>query len=881
MTQDNSQELWNPPTPVRGAPIPPTLPGLEVIRLLGAGGFGAVWLCQQRHPLERQVAVKVMRTVVAGPRLRERFEAERRLLAKMDHHGIAAVYDAGEAQDGSLYFIMELVEGEPILDWCDRNRLDLRARLGLMRQVCAAVQHAHTKGIIHLDLKSANILVRAVDGAPVVKVIDFGVARLADDPDAIPTQLADSGAVGTLEYMAPEQCAGTRQLDTRADIYSLGVLAQLLLTGLFPFDSRQLRAAGTVEAQRLIRLVDPEVPSERFAREDVKERAESIERATARRLDTRQLIRLIRGQLDAVILRCLEKNVNQRYGTCDALSDDLGRWLAHEPVLARPASTPLRVRKFVRRHRIWITAASLIFGAFVAGSIAMAYGLVEANRQLARAERLRDFNSKMIGAVNPEIAKGMDTRLLRMIFEQSLGSIDEDFADDGLLAADAHHAAGFAFRSIGDYKEALTHLEAQTAILTTILDPEDLELLSAQNDLGNALMLVNRVDDAAVLLEGVLEKRRRLLGENDPHTLKSMHNVAWLRDAQSRLKESLALYEDVVARKRVVMGPNNDSTLQSLNFLGEVQRRLGDFPAARATFEDVIARRTEMSGKDAPDTLIARNNYLVVIRALGESSKSEPLLRELITDMTRVFGAEHIYTLIANNNLAAILRDSDRLPDAEAIYRANLQLFERRYGPSSIYVLNTIGNLALVLEMQGQMDEAEPLFRDALARKRTSLGNKASSTLSSILNLGSFYWELGRFEDARALWQESADGCQDTLGERHPLTIRSLVRLAQSRLRGGDPPMALELLERALGTSHPTLAADLEMIVMATRGGILDSQGSSAEAMELFTKAYEIAVEIKKVTSAYGYARALSELAAHHGATEDALKWSLLATPTP
>ena len=874
MNKDLSQDLWKAQDAAPQVPHPPILPRLRVIRLLGAGGFGAVWLCQQSHPLERQVAVKVMRSVIAGPRLRQRFEAERRLLAKMDHPGIAAVYDAGEAQDGSLYFIMELVEGEPIADWCDRHRLPIQARLGLIRQVCAAVQHAHMKGIIHLDLKSANILVREVDGAPVVKVIDFGVARLADDPDAVATNIGESmAAVGTLEYMAPEQLTGTKQLDTRADIYSLGVVLHLVLTGLLPFDSRQLRAAGTVEAQRIIRETEPAVPSERMQRVGVTEPAESTARAIARATDHRKLVQTVRGELDAVILRCLEKDLNRRYGTSDALSDDLGRWLAFEPVLARPASAGIRLRKFARRHRIGLAAASMVLLALVGGAVAMAYGLIEANRQLARAERLRDFNSKMVSAVDPEIAKGMDTRLLRMIFEQSMGSIDVDFADDALLAADAHHTAGFAFRSIGDYKEALKHLEAQAALLGTVLEADDLELLSAQNDLGNALLLVNRVEEAAPLLEKVLERRRALLGEDHRHTLKSLHNVAWLRDTQSRLKEARVLFDDVVTRKRLIMGVDDDSTLQSLNFLGEIQRRLGDFSAARTTFEEVIERRTRVSGKDSTDTLIARNNYLVVIRALGESAKSEPLLRELIVDMTRVLGKEHVHTLIANNNLAAILRDSDRLAEAEVIYRANLAIFESRYGAASVYVLNTIGNLALVLEMQDRLDEAEPLHLDALARKRKSIGDKASSTLTSILNLGSFYWERGLFESAQALWQESATGFRETLGERHPMTIRSLIRLAQAQFKLGEPNKAMELISLAIGTDNPKLSLDLEMVVKATEGGVLAAQGDLTGAIEMFSAAHTIALETTKVKESREFARTLSELATRAGDDAAALQW--------
>ncbi len=862
MTIDHSQNLWKPSeSATPNAPQPPVLPGLQVIRLLGAGGFGAVWLCEQSEPLARQVAVKVMRTVVAGARLRARFEAERRLLARMDHPGIAQVYDAGEAPDGSLYFIMELVTGEPLLDWCDRQRLTIEARLGIARQVCAAVQHAHTKGIIHLDLKSANILVREVDGLPVVKVIDFGVAKLADDPDAVQTLAGEAqGPLGTLEYMAPEQLRGSRQLDTRADIYSLGVTLYQLLSGLLPFDSRELRAAGTIEAQRVIRECEPDAPSERFRRCLALEPTETAQRTELRQLDARKLLRTIEGQLDAVVMHCLEKDPSKRYGTCDALSDDLARWLAFEPVVARPASTQLRMRKFARRHRIGLTAAGLVLLAIIAGVVAMTYGLIEARRQLARAERLQGFNHDMVTAVTPEIAKGMDTRLMRMVFDKSMGSIDTQFADDPELAANAHSTAGVAYRSLGEYELALTHLTAQVALLERVNRPDDEAFLSAQNDLGNALMLVGRVDEAAPLLERVLERRTALLSADHPDALRSLHNLAWLRDAQDRPKEALALYLDVVARKRLVLGLDDESTLQSLNFLGEIQRRLGDFQAARATFEDVIARRTATSSKTAPDTLVARNNYLVVLKALGESKTSEPRLRELLDDMTLILGPEHHLTLIGQNNLAAILRDSDRVSEAESIYRSNLPMFESRYGANHQFVLATLGNLALALEVQSKLAEADPLYVDVIARKRASAGNTAATTLTSILNYGSLCWELERYAQAQTLWAECAAGFLETVGARHPLTVRSQIRLAQAEARLGSPAKALEMIKQALGSDNPKIQADLEMIVNQTVGEARAALGENAEALKSLEAAHEIAISIKKQKVAVEIAAKIEQL---------------------
>ena len=878
MTSDFSQNLWKADEPSPNAPQPPSLPGLKVIRLLGAGGFGAVWLCEQQGPLLRQVAVKVMRTVIAGPRLRQRFESERRLLARMDHPGIAQVFDAGESQDGSLYFIMELVEGEPILDWCDRNRLSVESRLGLMRQVAMAVQHAHTKGIIHLDLKSANILVREVDGAPIVKVIDFGVARIADDPDAIVTMQGNgAGPVGTLEYMAPEQLSGTRQLDTRADIYSLGVVLYQMLTGLSPFDSRQLRAAGTVEAQRIIRECEVEVPSERIRKADIVEIAEGELRAEARGLNSAKLLRAIRGQLDSVVLRCLEKDPENRYATCEALSEDINRWLLFEPVLARPASQGVRLRKFARRHRLGLAAAALIAIALISGTVAMAYGLAEANRQLARAERLHGFNTQMINSVTPDIAKGMDTRLMLMIFDQSMGEIDVKYSDDPILAADAHGTAGLAYRSIGEYAKALEHIKSEVKIIESLYAPSDLRVLNVQNDLGNVLLLSDRVDEAAPIFEKVLEGRQKSLGEDDPATLASLHNLAWLRDEQSRTKEAEVLYVQVVAKKKAVLGMDDESTLRSMDNLGDVQRRIGKLDEARATLDETIAQRTKRFGIDAPDTLLSRNNLCMVLKAKGDIAASEESFRANVNDMVKVFGVDHPFTLIAQNNLAAILRDSKRLAEAEEIYRLILPRFEKRYGLDAKYSLTVQGNLAMVLEMQEKFAEAEPIYLENLDRKRQSLGDKAESTLGSLNNLGFLYMGMGRTVDAEKLWREAATGYREIFGERSQQAAATSITLARSRLNLGDPKEADDLVRIYAEDETIQLPNSMRLVAMKTHGRALAALEDLPGGMIWLAKSYELSIKMGDEKEARDIAAKLVDIALKAGDNQSAEKWTQAA----
>jgi len=873
MTSFDSGPLWQ--SQQGSDPLPPDLPNLKVIRKLGAGGFGAVWLCEQSAPLKREVAVKVMRGVTASPRLRARFDAERRLLARMEHPGVSRIFDAGETSAGHLYFVMELVRGERIVDWCDGKSLSVEGRVELMRQVCAAVQHAHSKGIVHLDLKPANILVCEVDGRPSVKVIDFGIARIADDPDAVSALIdANSVAMGTLEFMAPEQLLGTAQPDTRSDVYGLGVVLYELLTGLRPFESRQLHAMAAVDAQKFVREIDPDPPSVRCDRAAVSEPAESDARASARDRTPRSLGRALRGELDAVIMHCLEKSPDSRYATCDALAADLGRWLSHEPVQARRAPLGTRFWKFARRNRVALAAAAMVVIALLGGLAAMAYGLLEAERQLARAGRLHAFNTRMLESVTPDMAKGMDTRLLRLVFDQSMGSIDTEYADDPLLAADAHETAGVAYKSIGDYAKALEHLKRGYDHYELTLQPGDETLLNARNDYGVLLLLTGETEKAAEILESTYTERLASFGSDHRSTLSSLHNLAWLREEQQRPTEALELYARAASAKRDALGPDDLSTLQSLDNLGELQRKTGALDAAKETLADVVAKRTQLSGARGSDTLLSRNNYCMVLRSKGDLTTTEPAFRELIGDMEAVLGVDHPYTLVANNNLASILRDSGRAPEAEQIYRAIVPHFERRYGPDASFTLIALANLALSLEIQDRDAEAEPIFLDVIARKMRTSGPKAATTITTMLNLGSLYFGQARLDDAHDIWSRARLAAREALPATHPVAIRASVYLAQSHLRNADYRGALDLVREAAPDDTSTLPKDLQVIAYRAIGTAAAEAGDFVGGMKALALGYERATELGKSEQARDIARLLSSYALDAGDDESAAVWS-------
>src|SRR5262249_12515478 len=337
-----------------------------LLERLGEGGMGEVWAAEQEQPVRRRVAVKIVRAGMDTSQVVTRFEQERQALALMDHPGIAKVYDAGRTPAGRPYFVMELVKGVPITTYCDQERLTPRERCELFIPICQAVQHAHQKGIIHRDLKPSNVLVALVDGRPVPKVIDFGVAKATGGKLTDESLATQAGAVvGTLEYMAPEQAGlAGGDVDTRADVYALGVILYELLTGLRPVDAARLREAALAEAIRIIREEEPPVPSARLSAEEALPRL-----AAARQVEPGRLVALLRGELDWVVMKCLEKQRERRYETASALAREVQRYLADEPVEARPPAAGYRLHKFLKRHKGPVIAAGLVLFALLAGMV--------------------------------------------------------------------------------------------------------------------------------------------------------------------------------------------------------------------------------------------------------------------------------------------------------------------------------------------------------------------------------------------------------------------------------------------------------------------------------------------------------------------------------
>jgi tetratricopeptide (TPR) repeat protein len=822
-------------------------------RPLGEGGMGAVYHAEQTHPVRREVAVKLIRPGMDSERVVARFEAERQALAVMDHPNIAKVLDAGTTDDGRPFFVMELVHGAPLTAYCDAHRMTVRDRLGLFAQVCAAVQHAHQKGVIHRDLKPGNILVAEVDGRPVPKVIDFGLAK-ALAGDVLPDLSLDrvGGLLGTVQYMAPEQAgAGGPDVDTRADVYALGVVLYELLTGTTPLDRAAVRDLPLDEVVRRVREQEPPPPARRLGESG------GAAVAAARGVDPDRLRRLLRGDLEWVTLRCLEKDRARRYDTAAALAADVRRFLADEPVSAGPPSRWYKARKFVRRNRGTVTAAAVVLVALVGGVVGTSVGLYRAERQrveavtawAAEAERAEGERRAKLDAERAadeerkakelalrqrdQIRRGIDA--LGSVFrdlnlrkldqagerlEVALGrrlkavaaGLTAESVGDPLVVAELQNVLGVSLLHLGHHAEAVGLLEEARATRSRLLGPEHVRTVAATSNLAEAYHHAGRADRAVALHGEVLASRRAAVGPDHPDTLFSMSNLAGAYQGAGEPGKALALYEEVLGLQRVVLGPDHPDTLLSAHNLAEAYRLAGKVDRAVALQVEALARMRAVLGRDHPDTLMGLNNLAIAYKSAGKFDQAVALHEEALARMKERLGPTHPATLTAMANLASAYEGAGRADRAAPLQEEALRGRRERLGPDHPDTLFSMSNLAGAYWSAGQFDRSVPLYEEVLRRREARLGRDHPETLATVTNLGVNYHSAGRLADALPLLEEAVARMKVRLGPDHPDTLWSMDSLAAAYRDAGRKAEALALLQEvferrraALGPEHPAV----------------------------------------------------------------------------
>ena len=687
-----------------------TIGPFRIERALGEGGMGVVYLAEQEQPLRRQVAFKVIKLGLDSHEITARFQAERQSLALMNHPGIARVLDAGATEEGWPYFVMEYVDGPTLTRFCDDHALDGRARLALFVQVCEAVQHAHQKGVIHRDLKPSNILVAMVDGRPQPKVIDFGVAKATGQRAAEHTAYTRLGfIVGTPGYMSPEQAdRGDLDLDTTTDIYSLGVVLYELLVGAPPFDPDALRRAGYSEMQRLIRESEPTVPSKRLREQG--EAATGM--ARLRGADVPTLVRQLKGDLDWITLKAMDKDRARRYASASELAADIARHLANEPVLARPPSAGYRAGKLLQRHKAEAAAAAAMVLALIGLAFGSTVALIkvrraneQSQREAAKAKAVSDFLEHTLSAADP-LKQGRNVTVAEVL-EKAAGSIGEDFKGQPEVEAAVRHTVARTSQAIGLNTQAAEQARQALALRERTLGPEHPDTLSAVFVLAENESILGRYPQGEALHRRTWEGRQRVLGGEHRDTLIAQNALAMSLFDLDRRAEAELLERRVVEVSSRVLGPDHEDTLRAQTNLANILEARGQVSEAEALLKDTLERKRRTIGPDHPSTLNTMSTLGLLLQNASRHAESEPYTRAVYAARLQLLGTDHFDTLGAKGNLALLVRRQGRLDEAEVLTREVVEAEIRLLGDKHETSLNSMNNLGMILARQKRFAEAE------------------------------------------------------------------------------------------------------------------------------------------------------------------------------
>jgi non-specific serine/threonine protein kinase/serine/threonine-protein kinase len=725
----------------------PLIDRYQLLQKIGEGGMGEVWLAEQKEPVRRRVALKLVKAGMNSREVVARFESERQALALMDHSAIAKVLDAGSTPQGAPYFVMEYVAGVPITDYCDNHRLSTRDRLELFMQVCEGVQHAHQKAIIHRDLKPSNILVTEVDGRPAPKIIDFGVAKALTQKLTANTMFTRVGAlVGTPEYMSPEQALSSGEdLDTRTDVYSLGIVFYELLAGAPPIE---LRKIALDEFLRRLRDEDPPRPSARIRTQDP---ATSTELARRRRSEAPALARQLQGDLDSIALKALEKDRARRFGSPSDFAADIARYLKNEAVLAVPASTAYRARKFARRNRAALVTACAFALVLIAAAAISIRQSIRANREAAMAQAVNDFLQNDVLAQASAFNQGMkpDPNLtVRTALDRAAAKIAGKFTYQPLVEASIRHTIGAAYIDLSVYPDAEMEFERALALRREHLGENNPTTISSMGSLAAVYERQGKLTEAEPLYAKVLEANRRLVGEESPATLKSMTGLAVTYAGEGKFDQAEKLLSRALPLEEKVLGKNDLQTLRTMGNLGSIYYYQHKYQQSNDLLLKTLEAKRRALGEDNPETLDTETNLAGNYVDRGDYAEAEPLYSAALAGFRRVLGEAHHHTINAMNCMADLYRYRGDLPRAEALFSQALEAARRGLGDSHPATLESMAGLAEIYAAQSHYEQAERLFSTVLESRRRMQGPEQPEVLGTALYLASV--RLNRHEYATA-----------------------------------------------------------------------------------------------------------------------------------
>jgi serine/threonine protein kinase len=763
----------------------------ELIRKLGEGGMGQVWLAEQVAPVRRQVALKLIKAGMYDEAVVQRFQSERQSLAIMDHPAIAKVFDAGTTPQGQPYLVMEFVPGLPITEYCDQHKLKIKDRLELFIQACEGVQHAHQKAIIHRDLKPSNILVIEVDGKPVPRIIDFGLAKTTTaqvSGESLFTQLGQF--IGTPGYMSPEQVnLSGRDIDTRTDVYTLGVVLYVLLTGLQPFETKRREKPSLEEWLRQLREEEPPNPSTKVSGD----KDTSSATADARRTEPKQLISQLRGDLDWITMKALERDRTRRYDTPSELAADLRRFLNNEPVVARPSGAAYRLRKYIRRHRVATSVGTGLLLVLAVFSVIQALQLREtarerdnakqerdrANQERDRATRIAAFMSSMFKVPDPSEARG-NSVTAREILDRAANDIGTGLAHDPDVQSQMMYEMASTYDNLGLHARAQILAQRSLDARLGLHGSNDPKTLESMTQLGLILHLQGHDTDAEPLDRRALVDERRVLGSDDPLTLETADDLALVLNTLGRYPEAEKLAREVVDSSTRRLGPESALTLRAQNHLGSILFFAGHAADAEKVLRPALDVERRVWGPDHPETMKGLAMLAISLHHQNRFTEAELVYREVLASSQRVLGPEHPSTAVALGSLANMFADEKHFPQAEKLLRQALAIHLRTLGPDHPRTLIVELNLTRVLRSEGQLHKAEKMQRQILATEIRAHGPEYPDTLLAQSELAKTLFMERRYAESEKLARESFDIQLGKFGPRHRDVVDTLQRLGMA-----------------------------------------------------------------------------------------------------
>jgi non-specific serine/threonine protein kinase/serine/threonine-protein kinase len=725
----------------------------RLIEKLGEGGMGVVYKADQVEPVRRSVAVKIIKLGMDTEDVVARFERERQMLAVLDHPCIAKVFDAGATETGRPYFVMELVRGISLSKYCDQHKLSTRDRLKLYIMVCSAVQHAHQKGVIHRDIKPSNILVQVQEDQPIPKIIDFGIAKATERRLTDKTFFTEQGLIiGTPEYMSPEQAEMSGlDIDTRTDIYSLGVVLYELLVGVLPFDPETLRAAGITEIQRIIREKEPPKASTRLSGLG----SFCTDIAESRNTDPYSLRKELAGDLDWITIKAMAKDRTRRYASASELAADVERYLRQEPVTAGPPGAIYRMKKYMRRHRVGVTAAALVVLALLGGITGTGIGLIRAKQaekkalvESETAQQVSDFLVELFAVSDPSEARG-NSITAREILDRGAERIEEELNDQPRVQARLMETMGSVYRGLGLYDQSGPMLKNSLEMKRTLYGSESLEVAESARILGilydmqgkyaeaealfresiaimeqkqgsndqdlarsvNSLAVVywnrGRYGEAEPLLLRALEIKQKALGQDHPDVASTLTNLGICFHLQQKFEEAESYFKRALDVAEKALGSDHPDVATNLNNLGSLYEDMGRNEEAESAYERSLVIWEKILGPEHTDVGIALHNIANLYRDQGKYEEAEPLYKRSYSIFENTLGVEHPYVAISLREQANLYRDTERYSEAERRYRRALESFEKNMGPDHLNVAETLEKFALLLRKMERGGEAE------------------------------------------------------------------------------------------------------------------------------------------------------------------------------